>query len=46
MLQNAFISMNREFGIRVSISYFVTKENLNYVCCGDFGDAEESDNVN
>jgi hypothetical protein len=38
--------MNREIGIRVSRSYFVTKENLNYVCCGVFGDAEESDKVN
>jgi hypothetical protein len=46
MLQNALISMNREIGIGVSRSYFISKENLNYVGCGDFGDAEESDNVN
>jgi len=46
VLQNASISMNREIGIGVSRSYFISKENLNYVCCGYFGDAEESDNVN
>jgi hypothetical protein len=45
MLQNACISMNNEIGIRASRSYFISKGKLNYFCCGDFGDAEQFDNV-